>query len=122
MWHHDRFYELVMDAAKGTLRFPSLLPGVPPDSELNANFKAFVEEKHSAELPEHRRIDPARAQAKCVNRNGSVSVTLTVLNGDFEYGTRKLIHLVDETFKNFLCDGPYYEYLVEELGLDPDKY
>ncbi len=85
-----------------------------------AKFKEFLDSRHSEEIPEHRRIDPRKARARCLNKAGDVSLTLSVEDGDYEYGARKIIHLVDEIFKNFL--GDYYEYQVEHLGLDPDRY
>jgi hypothetical protein len=121
-WHHDRLFELAMDMARHTLRFPVLLPGVAPESSMYRELKEFVDSRHSPELPPHRAINPEKARARCGNRSGNVSVTVQVRDGDYEYATRKLIHLVDEIFKNFLCDGPYYDYLVEHLGLDPDRY
>jgi hypothetical protein len=33
-----------------------------------------------------------------------------------------MIQVVHEIFLVFLVDGPYFEYLVEKLGLDPDRY
>ena len=122
VWHHDRRFELFLDAPRKTLRFPALLPGVPAGSAMYRELKQFLEARQSGELPEHRRVDRARALLRCSNRAGIVSVTLKVLDGDFEYGARKLIHTVHEVFLVFLSDGPYYEYLVEEFGLDPDKY
>ena len=47
---------------------------------------------------------------------------MTVKGGEYEYATRKLIHLVHEIFLGFLIDAGYYEYMVEHLGLDPDRY
>jgi hypothetical protein len=35
---------------------------------------------------------------------------------------RKLIRLVYEIFLTFLLDGRYYEYLVENFNLDPDRF
>jgi hypothetical protein len=120
IWHHDRPLEMVMDRAKKTLRFPVLLPGFTSDSAMYARFKEFLESRHSEDVPEHRRIDPTRARARCTKKGGDVTLTLSVEDGDYEYSTRKMIHLVDEIFKNFL--GDYYEYQVEHLGLDPDRY
>jgi hypothetical protein len=45
-----------------------------------------------------------------------------VRDGDFEYATRKIIQIVHETFLTFLLDGPYFEYMVESLGLDADAF
>ena len=119
LWHRDRFFELILDLRRKTLRFPLVLPDVPPGMYLE--FKAFLESRHSAELPEHRRIDPGKARVASANRGGKVSVTMQVLDGDYAYATRKFIHLVHEIFMVFLIDGPYYEYMVEAFDLDPDR-
>ena len=102
VWHHDRPLEMVMDPAKKTFRFPLLLPGFALDSTMYANFKEFLDSRHLEEIPEHRRIDPKKARARSLNKGGDVSLTLSVEDGDYEYGARKIIHLVDEIFKNFL--------------------
>jgi hypothetical protein len=44
------------------------------------------------------------------------------MDADFDYATRKMIHTVHEIFMVFLVDGSYFEYMVEQLGLDPDRY
>ena len=84
--------------------------------------KRFIESRHSEELPTHRRVDPARASLRRANRRGMVSTGISIRDQDFEYATRKLIHTVHEIFLVFLREGPYYEYMVEHLGLDADRY
>src|SRR5258706_12966130 len=98
MWHRDRFFELVLDASKNTLRFPLVLPEVPVKSAMYREYQEFVESRHSGDLPAHRRIDPEKARVRCANRGGNVSVTLTVLDGDFEYGARTMLPRVPQTF------------------------
>ncbi len=120
VWHHDRRFEMVFDATKRTMRFPLVLPAIPAGSEMYGEFKKFLESRHAEDLPEHRRIDPRKARVRAVNKGGNISLTLTVEDGDYEYAARRIIHLVDEIFKAFL--GDYYEYQVENLGLDPDRY
>ncbi len=122
IWHHDRPFELSLDVAKKTLCFPEVLPGVPARSPMYRDLQAFLKARQSAELPEHRRVNPAKARLACGNQRGTVSIALTVKDGDFEYATRKIIHMVHEIFLIFLVDGPYFEYMVEHLGLDPDRY
>ena len=122
VWHHDRPFELRLDARNKTLRFADALPGVPSDSPMYLELKAFLKARQAEDLPEHRRVDPAKATIRASNRGGKVSIAVTVKNGDFEYATRKIVHLVHEIFLIFLVDGPYYEYRVERLGLDPDRY
>jgi len=122
VWHHDRTFEMLFDSRRRTMRFPVVLPGVPAGSAMYREFREYLHSRQASDLPEHRRVDPARALLRCNNRDGAVSVAITSLDGDFEYTTRKLIHTVHEIFLGFLHDGPYYEYLVEQFGLDPDRY
>ena len=118
LWHRDRQFELILDPAKKTLRFAVVLPGVPARSAMYREFKKFLESRFTKEVPDHRRIDRKKARVTCGNRGGNVSVTLTVLGGDYAYGTRKLIHLIHEVFLTFLTE--YFEYQVEAFDLDPD--
>lgn len=122
LWHHDRPFELLLNIPKKTLHFPVLLPGVPSRSQMYRELRAFIRERQSEEIPEHRRVDPAKARMALANSRGLVSLTFTVRKGDFDYATRKIIHIVHEVYLVFLLDGPYFEYMVEQLGLDPDRF
>jgi hypothetical protein len=122
VWHHDRPFEMLLDVGQKTLLFPEVLPGVPARSPMYRELQAFLKLRQSEELPEHRRVNPAKARLASVNKRGIVSVTVTAKDGDFDYATRKIIHIVHEIFLIFLVDGPYFEYMVEHLGLDVDRY
>jgi hypothetical protein len=120
LWHRDLLFKLILDLDRHTLRFPLVLPQVDPKSAMYQKFKEFLKSRQSDDMPEHRRIDTRKARVRSLNRTGSVSMTVDVRDGDYQYGARKLIHLVHEIFMTFLVDGPYYEYMVEHLGLNPD--
>lgn len=122
VWHYDRRYELLLDTTNKTLRFPDVLPGVPARSQMYRELQAFLKERQSGELPEHRSVDPKKARFSVHNIRGNVSIKFTVTDGDFDYATRKIVHIVHEIFMIFLVDGPYFDYMVEQLGLDPDRY
>jgi hypothetical protein len=122
LWHRDRFFDLILDPARKTMRFPVVLPEVPAHSSMDREYKEFVKSRSDASLPEHRRIDPKKAVVQPSNRGGNVGLTVAVKAGGYEYATRKLIHLVHETFMVFLYDGRYYDYLIETFDLDPDKF
>src|ERR1022692_3839108 len=119
LWHRDRSFEFLVDTGKATLHIPLVLPQVPPRSVMYREFKRFLAERSSKEMPAHRRIDPKKARVACANKGGNVSVTLTVRGGDYEYGARKLIHLIHEVFLTFLQQ--YFDYQVEVFELDPDR-
>jgi hypothetical protein len=120
VWHYDRVFELIFDLHKKKMSFPLLLPGVRAGSPLYRELKRFIKSRHAEELPEHRRIDTSKAKVQAYNLNGNVSLTLNVMGHDYEYGVRKLVHLVHEIFMSFLRDGSYYEYLVETFDLSPE--
>jgi hypothetical protein len=119
LWHRDRFFDLILDTKKKTLRFPVVLPEVPAASPMYREFKQFVASRHSASLPAHRRIDPKKAVVKPSNRSGNVALTSAVKNSDYEYATRKLIHLVHEIYLVFLQEA-HYDYMIKAFNLDPD--
>lgn len=118
IWFHDRPFELIVDARKKKILVPALLPRVPEN--LYRDFKEFIRSRQSASLPDHRRIDKAKVILRCARHQGRASLTLSVKDDDFEYGLRRLIHLIHETFVIFLADGRYQDYAVAELGADSD--
>lgn len=122
VWHYDRAFEMALDVPGKTLEFPAVLPGVPARSTMYRNLRAFLKSRQAAETPEHRRVNPAKVRLTLANQRGAVSLRFMVKDGDFEYATRKIIHIVHEIFMVFLVDGAYYEYMVEQLGLDPDRF
>jgi len=122
VWHYDRPFEMGLDVLEKTLQFTEVLPGVPVRSAMYRELRAFLKSQQSPQTPEHRRVNPAKARVTLSNQGGSVSLKLTVKDGDFEYAARKIVHIVHEIFMVFLVDGPYYEYMVQQLGLDPDRF
>jgi len=120
IWHHGRSFRLVVDPATDVVSFPALLPGVPARSAMLKELRAFLRQFESTDVPEHRRIDPAKGRLRIAVRAGEVSLAMAVRKDEWEYCTRKLVHLAQEVFMIFLPDGPYYDYRVEQLGLDPE--
>ena len=120
VWHHGREFQIVADPRRRRIRIPVVLPNVPPGSAMDRELRTFVRYRHSEVPPEHRRIDPVRAEVRVFNRGGNLALTLEVRDGGWEYGVRKLIHLVHEIFLDFLYDGRWREYMVAELDLPPD--
>jgi hypothetical protein len=121
LWHHGRRFHFVLDETAGTVSFPDLLPGVPARSPMFKELKAFLHQFETDAVPDHRRIDPKKGRLKVLPRGGDVSVTLTVKNGEWEYCTRRLVHLAQEVYMVFLHDGPYSDYRVAQLGIDPES-
>ena len=121
MWQSDRSFEFEVDLRKDTMSFPAVLPDVPAHSSMYWEFREFVESRQSAGVPDHRRIDPAKVQVRCGNRDGNVSLTVAVKDGDYEYAVRKLVGLVNEVYMVFLYGGGYDDYMTDTFGWDPDR-
>lgn len=110
--------DLMLDVSRKTLRMPVVFPHA--SREMATDFRKFVESRFTAEVPKHRRIDRRKVHVRCTRINGNLSITMTVAGGHFAYATRKLVHLVHETYLVFLNDSKYYGYLIDTFNLDPD--
>jgi hypothetical protein len=113
LWLTPREMQLSVDLPRRRLRFDRLLPAMPTESPLYADLKQFLRERHSDELPEHRRIDPRRALVRAINRRGVVSLALDVQDGEFGYGVNRTVNLVHELFVHLRDAWP--EYLMEHF-------
>ena len=105
-----RRIELVFDPRTGSLTLPRLLPNAPADSPIYRDLKAFVRSRTLPEVPDHRRIHPARAALRCSNRKGWVTLKVVPADGDVAYACRAAVKLIGEVFLGFL-NGPYAEYM-----------
>lgn len=114
-WLTNRPVKLSFDVANARLTFNRLLPNIPARSGMYADLKRFVLDRHDGELPDHRRIDSRRAEARCSNRNGNVSISLQVKNRQLAYGVNRVVNLVHELFLH-LHDA-YPEYLSENFDV-----
>ena len=111
--HHQM--ELNVDIPKKELRFKQLLPGVAAGSELSSELKKFIQQKHDSDLPEHRRIDPQKAEVSTSIRGGFVSLALKVKGQEYAYGVNKIVNLVHELFVYLREVHP--DYLVENFDV-----
>ena len=115
LWHAPEPHRLRFDPRRKTLVFVDLLPGIPYPSALDRALRSYVAGRSSGDLPEHRRLDPTKANAGCRNRAGSVSIEMRCLDGDFDYAATRAVKLVNEVFLDFLA-GPYDAYMIEHFG------
>jgi len=120
LWHHGRVFRLVVDTTAHTVSFPALLPDVPAGSPLFTDLEAYLHQFETKAVPVHRRIDPAKARLCIARRSGNVAVSLAVKRGQYAYCAKRLVNLAHEVFMVFLPDGPYYDYRVQKLGVDPE--
>lgn len=121
VWHHNRLLDLTVDTKQRTVGFASLLPAIAPGSMLHAYLLEYVASCSKAGQPLHLRVDASKAKLVAVLRKGAFGLIMKAQDGDMEYAARKLIHIVHDLFARVLRGGPFYEYCVESLGVDPDR-
>jgi len=119
-WHKERTFQIVADGASKTVRMSVVLPNVPARSHMDRAYRLFLLDFQNGELPPHRSIDKRKAALKCVNRLGDISLVLSVVDGDYVYATEKLLAVAHESYLLFLQLGSYADYMVANLGANPD--
>ena len=119
-WIRDVPFRVLFDPARRTLTFVDLLPAIPARSDMDRALRAFVKERTSTAVPEHRRVDPRRVVVHVSNRHGGESIVFTFKTKDTDYAVRKAVHLAFDVLRDFLNDGRYVEYCVEHLNLNPE--
>jgi hypothetical protein len=120
-WHRSQRFEWIYDTAAQRLRVACVLPNVIPNSPMHREFKVWLKDRQNDTLPEHRRCDRNKLQLKCINRGGNLSLTASIVDGDIDYGVRKLVALINEIYLDFLSSGLYFEWMLETFNLDPDN-
>ncbi len=115
VWLHQHQMHLRADTAMHTLRFAGLFPAITARSQMYAELKRYIQERHDRAVPEHRRVDRRRAEVTCSNRNASVSIILTVKNRQYAYGVKKIVNLVHDIFLHLR--DVYPEYLMENFDV-----
>ena len=116
VWLADQVFTLIHDPVRSTLVFRDLLPGIAPQSAMDRGLREFIRGRSARKLPAHRRIDPRRLHARCLNRGGKASLSLQFGAAGAEYAARKALDLVNEIFFAFLSPG-HHEYLVRRFNL-----
>jgi hypothetical protein len=120
VWHRNRRLLLEIDYESRTITVENLLPGLTLESPMGRDLVAFLGEFRSRRMPRHRRIDARIGAVHCIEGEGGVSLSLAMRGTNYEAGVRKIVQIVHELFLDFLLSGPYRQYQIDQLGLDPD--
>jgi hypothetical protein len=118
VWLHARPMELRCDARRDSLILRALLPGVEPRSEIDRDVRAYVRGRIESKLPAHRRLDPARVEARCVRKGGALEIALRVRRNHYHYATTKALNLAQEIFA--MLGVHHVEYMVERFGMSDE--
>jgi hypothetical protein len=120
IWHFNRRLAIAFDYNRRSITVRNIFPNLPQDSQMYRSLLTYVARFKSRGRPNHRRITSAVGLLECVHVGENVSLRLELKRNDYALGVRKIVLAIHELFRDFLLNGPYYEYQVEHLGLDPD--
>lgn len=115
-WLERRPLILIYDDSRKTVQFKNCLPNA--DDDLVWHLRKYLRARTDTKLPAHRRIDPARAEARLVRRGGDASLIVDIKRNQVTYGVTKLLNLLNEVFVQL--HGEFFEYMVREFDVSQD--
>lgn len=117
-WLARQPYDLSYEPENGRFVFLNALPEVGSRSPLSYALKSFVEGLSSDELPDHRRIDPERAEVKAFVRQGDLRLEVVAERGEHAYAANRVVNLLHEVYVHL---SQYYpEYMWEQYDAPQD--
>lgn len=93
-WPDGRVSRLRIDIEAATLTFTALLESGAGPAVIR-DLKALLRAAQTSGR-EQARVDPARAMLRMSEQGGSVSLSIVVTRGEYEYCTRRLVELARE--------------------------
>jgi hypothetical protein len=116
-WLAESPFRLKLNADKSELELKDVLPAVPYRSAMDRAFRDFLLARCDDSIPAHRRLDGERFNFTVRNRQQNLSVTIGFDPADSTVAAKTAVNLLHEIFNNFLQEGPYQNYMVEEFNV-----
>lgn len=116
-WLAEKPFQLNLNVNKCELEIKDVLPAIPYRSDMDKEFRDFLTARSDASIPEHRRLDSNRYSFQCKNRDKALSVLIGFESDDAGDAAKTSINLLHEVFNNFLMEGPYQNYMVENFNV-----
>jgi hypothetical protein len=110
-WLGRHPYDLRYEPGTGAFTFLNAFPEVGSRSPLSYALKKFVEGRSAEALPDHRRIDPARASVSASVRQGALRLQVLAKPGEHAYSANRVVNLLHEV--HLYLSLYYPEYLWE---------
>lgn len=119
-WLAEMPFNLTLYAQKSKIEIRDILPAVPFRSEMDKEFRIFLQQRSAESVPLHRRLDDQRFTFSCKNRQEKLSITIGFQVGDGGEAAKTAVNLLHEIFNNFLLEGPYQNYMVEFFNVSEE--
>ena len=120
-WHGLPSYSLTVDVHEQSLVLSNVLPGIRAKSDMYNALKQYLVSLSAEDRPLHRRIDSERFRVAAISQRNGIALRIAARNASLECTAKALVSLMQEFFYGFLIDGPFYDYRVNALGMNPDR-
>jgi len=121
VWFRDQCMSLDVDTRRARASLSGVLPPVEPNSKIDRTLRAWLRSRQAPERPAHRRLDPDQFQTGLRNTAGHLKLSVVSKANDPILAARKLLHLANELYLDFLAAPERYDWIVEAFDLDPDN-
>lgn len=124
--HHWRItwfggHQMRLSVTEHEVKFDEILPPLAAQSQMYRDLRSWLKTQQSAELPAHRRIDPAQLKLALKNSSGDIRLSLASRSVAAPQLTKRAIQLVHALYLDFLNGPGRLEWVTEAFGLDPDN-
>ena len=116
LWLTRKPMRATFEARSGTLRFPSLFPGL--DRVPAAELRSIVTSRANRDQPSHKRLDSRRARITGTVRSGDFWLKVDIRGANHAYAVSKALNVINECFLALHEGHP--EYLVERFGISTE--
>ena len=116
LWLTKKPMRATFDPTAGTVKFPSLFPGV--DTDAARDLKSILASRRHRSQPRHRRIDARRARVSGTLNAGGFGLVVEIRGRNDGYAVRHALNLINELFVALQERHP--EYLVERFGFSAE--
>ena len=117
-WLARHPYDLQYEPRTGTFVFLNALPNMPARTPIARALTTFVSGLSAESLPEHRRVDPARASVSAFVRRGNMQLSVVARRGHHAYAANRVVNLMHEVYLHL--NSYYPEYLWENYDASQD--
>ena len=104
-----------------TIKVDQVLPPLAAQSQLYRDLRVWLKAQQSADLPAHRRLDPAVITLAVRNSGGQIRLSLSSHAETLPILARRTVQLIHALYLDFLNGPGRLEWVTEAFGLDPDN-
>lgn len=118
-WFYAQAIDVTLNRKRQSIALADFMPHVDLEPALTRDLRAYL--RRMSDLPDHRRIDPNRAELTLRRKDNALTLAVRSLDGDLEYACRKLVNIANEVLLDFLSASAYDHYKIQGLGVDPER-